>query len=94
MNAELRSVKTNAEQALADAYVAAKSALPGDGKILKLRDAAANSKGSLTLIVQADKAASEEHLVHLAMLARTAGINEMLFATLPRAAGSPANPKP
>jgi Fe-S cluster assembly protein SufD len=41
MNAELRSVKTNAEQSLADAYVAAKSALPGDGKILKLRDAAA-----------------------------------------------------
>ena len=41
MNAELRSVKTNAEQALADAYVTAKTTLPGDGKILKLRDAAA-----------------------------------------------------
>ena len=33
MNAELRSVKTNAEQALADAYAAAKTTLPGDGKI-------------------------------------------------------------
>ena len=41
MNAELRSVKTNAEQALADAYVATKTTLPGDGKVLKLRDAAA-----------------------------------------------------
>jgi Fe-S cluster assembly protein SufD len=41
MNAELRSVKTNGEQSLADAYVAAKTTLPGDGKVLKLRDAAA-----------------------------------------------------
>jgi len=60
----------------------------------KLRDAVANSKESLTLVVQADKSASEEHLIHLAMLARTTGINEMLFATLPRAIGSPANSKP
>lgn len=41
MNAELRSVKTNAEQALADAYAVAKTTLPGDGKVLKLREAAA-----------------------------------------------------
>jgi Fe-S cluster assembly protein SufD len=41
MNAELRSVKTNAEQALADAYAVTKATLPGDGRVLKLRDAAA-----------------------------------------------------
>jgi Fe-S cluster assembly protein SufD len=41
MNAELRSVKTSAEQALADAYVASKSKLPGDRKVAALRDAAA-----------------------------------------------------
>jgi Fe-S cluster assembly protein SufD len=41
MNAELRSVKTSAEKALADAYVAAKGKLPGDRKVAALRDAAA-----------------------------------------------------
>ena len=41
MNAELRSVKTSAERALADAYVAAKAKLPGDRKVAALRDAAA-----------------------------------------------------
>ncbi len=41
MNAELRSVKTGAEQALADAYTAAKATLPGDRKVAALRDAAA-----------------------------------------------------
>jgi Fe-S cluster assembly protein SufD len=40
MNAELRSVKTGAEQALADAYVAAKAKLPGDRKVAALREAA------------------------------------------------------
>ncbi len=41
MNAELRSVKSSAEQTLADAYVAAKAKLPGDRKVAALRDAAA-----------------------------------------------------
>jgi Fe-S cluster assembly protein SufD len=40
MNAEIRTVKTDAEQALADAYAAAKAKLPGDGKVVALRDAA------------------------------------------------------
>ena len=40
MNAEIRAVKTGAEQALADAYAAAKAKLPGDGKVVALRDAA------------------------------------------------------
>ena len=40
MSAELRQVKTSAEQTLADAYVAAKPKLPGDGKVVALREAA------------------------------------------------------
>ena len=40
MNAELRTVKTAAELALADAYLSAKPKLPGDGKVLAMRDAA------------------------------------------------------
>ena len=40
MTAELRTVKTNAEQGLADAYAAAKAKLPGDRKVVALRDAA------------------------------------------------------
>ena len=49
MNAELRSVKTSAEQALTDAYLAAKGKLPGDRKIAALRDAAAARFDSLGL---------------------------------------------
>jgi Fe-S cluster assembly protein SufD len=41
MNAELRSVKTNAEQTLTDAYQAAKAKLPGGRKVVALREAAA-----------------------------------------------------
>src|SRR3954466_13248883 len=41
MNAELRSVKTNAEQSLADAYQASKAKLPGGRKVVALREAAA-----------------------------------------------------
>src|SRR3977135_3918035 len=41
MNAELRSIKTNAEQMLADAYQASKAKLPGGGRGVALREAAA-----------------------------------------------------
>jgi Fe-S cluster assembly protein SufD len=41
MNAEVRQIKTNAELALAQAYSAEKARLPGDGKVVALRDAAA-----------------------------------------------------
>ncbi len=40
MKAELRTVKTDAELALAESYASAKSKLPGDGKVVALRDAA------------------------------------------------------
>jgi Fe-S cluster assembly protein SufD len=40
MNAELRAVKTNAEQTLAEQYAQAKPKLPGDRRVVALRDAA------------------------------------------------------
>ncbi len=40
MKAELRTVKTDAELALAESYASAKPKLPGDGKVVALRDAA------------------------------------------------------
>jgi Fe-S cluster assembly protein SufD len=40
MNTELRAVKTKAEQALADAFAAAKPELPGKGALAKLREEA------------------------------------------------------
>jgi Fe-S cluster assembly protein SufD len=43
MNAEVRSMKTNAEQALAEAFVAARPTLPGDGQVSALREAAFRS---------------------------------------------------
>jgi Fe-S cluster assembly protein SufD len=43
MNAEVRSMKTNAEQALAEAFVSAKTTLPGDGQVSALREAAFRS---------------------------------------------------
>src|SRR4051794_20322579 len=38
MNAELRAIKTPAEQALGDAYASAKAKLPGKGKLAALRE--------------------------------------------------------
>ena len=40
MNVEVRNTKTNAEQALAEAFASTKSNLPGDGKVVALREAA------------------------------------------------------
>jgi biopolymer transport protein ExbD len=49
----------------------------------RLRAAAKKSSEPLTLLVQADKAVTEESLVGVAALARTAGIHDLLLATLP-----------
>ena len=40
MNAEVRTMKTTAEQALAEQFASAKRKLPGDGKVVALREAA------------------------------------------------------
>jgi biopolymer transport protein ExbD len=61
---------------------------------LKLRLAAAvkNSRQPLALVVQADKAVTYEQLVRLTLLARNAGIQNALLATLPRVTSAPAHP--
>ncbi|MFO1514362.1 MAG: biopolymer transporter ExbD [Verrucomicrobiota bacterium] len=55
-------------------------------------NAAASSAEALTLVIQADKAVRQESLVHLALMARDAGIREALLATLPRAVAVPVRP--
>ncbi|HLH53261.1 MAG TPA: biopolymer transporter ExbD [Verrucomicrobiae bacterium] len=49
-----------------------------------LHQAAASSSQPLTLVILADKAVSNEMLVRLLMLARSAGINDALLSTLSR----------
>lgn len=64
----------------------------------ELRQAVSNAPGPLTLVVQADKAVAEANLVDLAVLARNAGIHDLMLATLPSlfthsgSAGSPGAP--
>ncbi len=50
-----------------------------------LQLAAKKSAEPLTLLVQADKQVAYDHLMRLTLLARDAGIQDALFATLPRA---------
>jgi biopolymer transport protein ExbD len=49
-----------------------------------LYDAAKKSREPLTLVVQADKAVTYDQLVQLTLVARDAGIHDVLLATLPR----------
>jgi len=48
-----------------------------------------NSRAPLTLVVHADKSVTYEQLVHLTLLARDAGIQNALLATLPRIVNAP-----
>lgn len=59
---------------------------------LNLTAAARKAHGPLTLVVHADKAVSYDTLVHLTLLARDAGIQSALLATLPRPANAAARP--
>lgn len=61
---------------------------------LKSRLAAAGKKSRvpLTLVIHADKTVTEGQLIHLALLARDAGIQSALLATLPGAASASARP--
>lgn len=52
--------------------------------------AAKKSSEPVTLVVEADRGASYEMLLHLVLLAREAGIQDALLATLPQAFASPA----
>ena len=57
-----------------------------------LRDAAKESRAPLTLVIHADKAVTYEQLVRVTLLARDAGIHNVLLATLPRVIGAPDQP--
>ena len=49
-----------------------------------LNNAVKNSRTPLTLVIHADKSVTYEQLVNLTLLAREAGIQSALLATLPR----------
>ena len=51
-----------------------------------------NARQPLTLVVQADEAVKYGQLVHLTLLARDAGIQDVLLATLPRAINASNQP--
>ena len=55
-----------------------------------LREAVKQAGEPLTLVIQGDKTMTNERLVRLTMLAREAGIQSALLATLPRLLESPA----
>ena len=55
----------------------------------KLSAAAQKVSQPLILVVQADKNVTEEEVVHLAVIARNAGIPDLLLATLPGTLESP-----
>jgi biopolymer transport protein ExbD len=57
-----------------------------------LAAAATNSPEPLTLVIHADKSVTYDQLVHLTLLARDAGIQNALLATLPRLLNPPAKP--
>jgi biopolymer transport protein ExbD len=54
--------------------------------------AAKNSDEPLTLVIHADKSVTYEQLVRLTMVARDAGIRDVLLATLPRVISTPDQP--
>ena len=57
-----------------------------------LAAAAKNSREPLTLVIHADKSVTYEQLVRLTMVARDAGIRDVLLATLPRVISTPDQP--
>lgn len=57
-----------------------------------LQTAVKKSREPLTLVIHADKTMTYGQLVHLVLLARAAGIQNTLLATLPRAVTAPIEP--
>jgi biopolymer transport protein ExbD len=57
-----------------------------------LKAAVHKSREPLTLVIHADKTVTYEQLVQLTLLAREAGIQNALLATLPRSLNSPVEP--
>jgi biopolymer transport protein ExbD len=59
---------------------------------IALKSATHKSREPLTLVIHADKTVTCEQLVQVTLLAREAGIQNALLATLPRAGDTPAEP--
>ncbi|MFO1475154.1 MAG: biopolymer transporter ExbD [Verrucomicrobiota bacterium] len=59
-------------------------AIAADALQSRLKSAAAAAGVPMTLVVRADKSVTEEKLIRLALLARQAGIQTLLLATLPQ----------
>jgi biopolymer transport protein ExbD len=57
-----------------------------------LRAATKKSHEPLTLVIHADKAVTYDQLVHVTLLARDAGIHNIVLATLPRVIGASDQP--
>ena len=57
-----------------------------------LTNAVQKSREPLTLVIHADKSVTYDQLVRLTLLARDAGIRDVLLATLPRVISSPDQP--
>lgn len=57
-----------------------------------LSNAVKQSGVPLTLVIHADKTVTYDQLVHLSLIARDAGIQNALLATLPRILNAPAKP--
>jgi biopolymer transport protein ExbD len=57
-----------------------------------LRAAAKESREPLTLVIRADKAVTYEQLVRVTLLARDAGVRDVLLATLPHVVSAPNQP--
>jgi biopolymer transport protein ExbD len=57
-----------------------------------LKAAAQKSRAPLPLVIHADNTVTYDRLIHLALLARDAGIQNALLATLPRIVPAPAAP--
>jgi len=57
-----------------------------------LSNAVKISRAPLTLVIHADQSVTEDQLIHLALLARAAGITKALLATLPRVPNASVRP--
>jgi len=62
------------------------------GLSLQLQTAVKQAGEPLTLVIEADKSVTIEQFTRLSMLARKAGIQDALQATLPRLIEAPADP--
>jgi len=70
------------------------SPIKSSPRIIKISDQnrCPKIRAPLTLVIQADQAVTYDQFIHLTLLAREAGIQNALLATMPRAVTAPAAP--